>query len=678
MDFFAPFARLACALFLSLILSACFIQFDEPPFDPAEGVALAGDDALVVVLGKGGFPKKSKAGDEVGVLKLQQAGYLLSSEGDRSGGLTISFHEIPGRDGLLFMQFRDEGGDPWNGFFARMTGKREISIAALSLSAETKAALPHLGVEVGSDGAVKAKTAIQARMIIEAAFEDDSFDEMKTAGFTPFFRIASTRAEKERLRLAAYHDNCLAWAGHVYDPEVRKLAPDYRNGVPADEIEADAIDICRRAAALPGASPSVRIALARALQNNGGEREAREIIAELADDGDTLGAYLKTSFMALGDWPGATPDDGYREMAEAARAGNWIAGIVAADQSVNGSGALGPGEALNFALDGAKRHPGGYYAAGRILLYGTGVAADLPRAHDYFERASAADFAYGNLYYGMTLIYGWGVEKNFKKAVKPLERAREQELNWANYYLGYLYAYAGDDLKDERKAFSYFQKAHKADIADATAELGVRTYFGTGTKANPKEGRALVLAAMKEGSKSAKDFLNRIEKAEKGARARSTTRDESRGAAESPFPKTGYRKGNLLSAIYEGRTRGVDPAPYGFYLSTFATMFINAEDRACQVLVGPRARGALVALGSVDALQKILGPLFDAHKRGSDGRDDAFGDGMAAGLQGTLQGAEAEASAKADAQTFYNRHRCASPVAILFFQKFNAFVTSKR
>jgi hypothetical protein len=132
------------------------------------------------------------------------------------------------------------------------------------------------------------------------------------------------------------------------------------------------------------------------------------------------------------------------------------------------------------------------------------------------------------------------------------------------------------------------------------------------------------------------------------------------------FPTEGYSNPAFFRAIYEGRTQGMRVSQVGYYLTAFFSMFTNAEDDAaeCRNVVSKTTLLRIGGAGSADALKQVLGGLVQAHRQG---------DGISAGFE-TFGGMMlSEASAKADAQLFYDRHGCQSPVANRFFSNISDF-----
>lgn len=138
------------------------------------------------------------------------------------------------------------------------------------------------------------------------------------------------------------------------------------------------------------------------------------------------------------------------------------------------------------------------------------------------------------------------------------------------------------------------------------------------------------------------------------------------------FPTAGYSNPEFFQAIYDARTEGMRVADVGFYLTAFLSMFTNADIPECQRVVSETTLYRIASAGSADLLGQIFGGLLEAH-RGDGSRDDLFGHGFQAGA-GTFGGMMlSEASAQSDAQLFYDRHGCDSPVADRFFGNISDF-----
>jgi hypothetical protein len=168
------------------------------------------------------------------------------------------------------------------------------------------------------------------------------------------------------------------------------------------------------------------------------------------------------------------------------------------------------------------------------------------------------------------------------------------------------------------------------------------------------------------------------ENAERGRRERERQereREERERLQAAEFRSDGYAVPRLFEAIYSGDTRGWRSADHALYLHSFALIFYNAgDDRSCNAVISPPAVAALSISATGNTLGMLFGPLVEAHRQGSAGRDQAFGDGARAGAQGTMSLVQAESLGQRDARLFYSRHTCVSPTAVRFFANFNRYV----
>ena len=63
--------------------------------------------------------------------------------------------------------------------------------------------------------------------------------------------------------------------------------------------------------------------------------------------------------------------------------------------------------------------------------------------------------------------------------------------------------------KDKEEAVKLFERAHNAGIVNGTFFLGLAYLNGDGVKKNKEEGRELILKASEQGSKKAKEYLEK-------------------------------------------------------------------------------------------------------------------------------------------------------------------------
>jgi hypothetical protein len=134
--------------------------------------------------------------------------------------------------------------------------------------------------------------------------------------------------------------------------------------------------------------------------------------------------------------------------------------------------------------------------------------------------------------------------------------------------------------------------------------------------------------------------------------------------ARVTFWPEGYSNPAFFKAVWDGQGAAVN-RQNSLYLQHFLTMFRSTGD--CVRVVNDRFFGRLSQQASMDMLGNMLGGLAGAQRGRSGNLDNAFSEGLAAGqaFTGGLIGSTADA--KTDAQLFYDRHGCDSPVARRFF-----------
>lgn len=178
--------------------------------------------------------------------------------------------------------------------------------------------------------------------------------------------------------------------------------------------------------------------------------------------------------------------------------------------------------------------------------------------------------------------------------------------------------------------------------------------------------------------KEADALRKEIQEMERRAGGRPGQTGPRAGSDQSPstasFVSTGYTYPQFFEAIWQGQTAKHKPDDYGMYLTSFLSMFTNADEAACRRVVGPATVGRVAASGAVDSLGRLFGGMARAHENRGGSRDDMFAQGSKAGA-GTIGGMAAqEMGGQRDAQLFYDRHGCASAAARRFFSNLEAFV----
>lgn len=120
-----------------------------------------------------------------------------------------------------------------------------------------------------------------------------------------------------------------------------------------------------------------------------------------------------------------------------------------------------------------------------------------------FEITNKEDMS--NKEYGIKLLK----EKNYLKAILFLKKAVDEGDISACVHLGNCYMMGLGISKDKEEAVKLFERAHNAGIVNGTFFLGLAYLNGDGVKKNKEEGRELILKASEQGSKKAKEYLEK-------------------------------------------------------------------------------------------------------------------------------------------------------------------------
>ena len=106
-----------------------------------------------------------------------------------------------------------------------------------------------------------------------------------------------------------------------------------------------------------------------------------------------------------------------------------------------------------------------------LYLNGNGVAKNIDKAVEYYNKGIAADGENCNCLLGRMYLYGDGVEKDFAKAISYLTKAAKLGSVNAYYYLGIVYKDGCGVAKDLNEAKRYFKIASDAGDTDAAEML---------------------------------------------------------------------------------------------------------------------------------------------------------------------------------------------------------------
>ena len=118
---------------------------------------------------------------------------------------------------------------------------------------------------------------------------------------------------------------------------------------------------------------------------------------------------------------------------------------------------------------------------GRMLLAGTGLAADAAGAFSWFQRAAdAGDIDAINMI-GRCLDNGWGTAEDPGAAAAHYQRAAEAGYAWAQYNLGHLYLDGRGVARDFDRAYALYLRAAKQQHERAMNLVGRCCEEGWGT-----------------------------------------------------------------------------------------------------------------------------------------------------------------------------------------------------
>jgi uncharacterized protein len=134
-----------------------------------------------------------------------------------------------------------------------------------------------------------------------------------------------------------------------------------------------------------------------------------------------------------------------------------------------------------LALEGL---PQAQVCFGRMLLEGTGIAADPTAAFAWFLRAAAQGDRDGLNMVGRCYENGWGTSADFSQAVQYYGQAAKAGDAWAQYNLGHLYLDGLGVEQDLFKAYSCYLASAEQGHPRAMNLLGRCAEEGWGTSRN--------------------------------------------------------------------------------------------------------------------------------------------------------------------------------------------------
>jgi TPR repeat protein len=155
--------------------------------------------------------------------------------------------------------------------------------------------------------------------------------------------------------------------------------------------------------------------------------------------------------------------------------------------------------------------------------------------------------------------------------------------------------------------------------------------------------------------------------------------DAKEALAQFVFTTEGYSDPKFFAAVYNGELKGANPGQVSPYLTEFLAMYRNADANAadCRSVVSGYAYAKIAEHAQMNVLGRMLGGMASAKHRHAPGDfSGAAKAGYETGRAFKLSLALQVDKAHADAQMFYDRHGCDSPVAKRFFHNVEAYCTS--
>lgn len=231
-------------------------------------------------------------------------------------------------------------------------------------------------------------------------------------------------------------------------------------------------------------------------------------------------------------------------------------------------------------------------------------------------------------------------------ALKHCEQAVKEHPGTArfHYQLGRAYAASGR----HEDAFRCYLKADAMGYRMAAYDLGIA--YAEGQRVPMDEGKAAeYFSKASKSGVDAKEMLARL-----------------------VFSAEGYSNPDFFQAAYEGKLKDANPGRLAAYLTEFLSMFRNTDD--CRSVVSGVAYSRIAEHGQMDVLGQMLGGMANSRSGRPPGDFTAAAkEGYETGREFRLNVAMQVDKARTDAQLFYDRHGCNSPVAKRFFKNIETY-----
>ncbi len=152
------------------------------------------------------------------------------------------------------------------------------------------------------------------------------------------------------------------------------------------------------------------------------------------------------------------------------------------------------------------------FELGAIYHDGDGVAKDLKKAKQWFEKSAAAGDERAQFNLGVMYYTGEGIKQDYQRAQQWFQKSVDQGNARAQFNLGVM-EYRGEGMKqDFGKALNLFTKAATQNFAEAQFNLGVMEAKGEGKQSDIARAYAWFSLARDNGNTKTDEIIKNIER----------------------------------------------------------------------------------------------------------------------------------------------------------------------
>lgn len=161
----------------------------------------------------------------------------------------------------------------------------------------------------------------------------------------------------------------------------------------------------------------------------------------------------------------------------------------------------------------AAGDPKAFYEIGNRYAEGRGVAEDMAKAAEWYEKAAGQGLAPAQYRLGSFYEKGIGVSRDIAAAKRWYERAAGHGNASAMHNLAVLHAMGADGATDNDAAARWFQRAAEFGVRDSQFNLGILAAKGVGMPQNLEEAYKWFTLVARAGDKDAADKRDEIARA---------------------------------------------------------------------------------------------------------------------------------------------------------------------